>query len=170
MSAKLPSLCKTTQAQLLAEKRADGSPRQRGDLCPYCPVLVAGHENPQGGASSAAAAGRRERPSGSDSEERYAKKAKRDSGGSVRSHSSDSDDGAAAVSIRINDGKGHCNGTLINFRSKLFVWTTAHALVDTTSPELKLFDKIELLLPTSLRTGDFPTIGLGARAPLLQPL
>src|SRR4051812_39981684 len=91
-------------------------------------------------------------PDGSQSEEEPhpKKKKKRTSDESVRSHESDIDDHSAAVFIRIGGG-GFCNGTLITYRTKLFVWTTAHALVDTTKPALSLHDGIELLLARDVK-------------------
>lgn len=65
---------------------------------------------------------------------------------SVRSHGSDIDDSCAAVYIRIGGDAGFCNGTLVSYRTKLFVWTTAHALVDTSESGLPLLPGIELLL------------------------
>lgn len=64
------------------------------------------------------------------------------------------DDHGAAVYIAI--GQGFCNGTLITYHTKLFVWTTAHALVDTSQTALPLFPKIELRLTRNTERGALP--------------
>jgi hypothetical protein len=67
---------------------------------------------------------------------------------SIRSHDSDIDDSSAAVYIKTSDG--YCNGTLIVYDKKLYVWTVAHALIDTTQVELgckRLKSNIKLLIP-----------------------
>jgi len=41
----------------------------------------------------------------------------------------------------------YCNGTLIDYHSKVYVWTIAHDLVDTTQEEMPLLPHIRLILP-----------------------
>ncbi len=66
---------------------------------------------------------------------------------SVRSHDSAFEDNSAAVYITTGGG-GYCNGTLIAYKSQLYVWTTAHALVDVSQADCKkLHANIKLLLP-----------------------
>lgn len=48
--------------------------------------------------------------------------------------------------IVTRDGTKHCNGTLIHHHLKLYVWTVAHGLVDTSQSGLPLFPDIQLSL------------------------
>jgi hypothetical protein len=50
----------------------------------------------------------------------------------------------------------YCNGTLIDYHSKVYVWTIAHDLVDTTQEEMPLLPHIRLLLP-----GDYKNASTG---------
>lgn len=94
--------------------------------------------------------GKRSHESDSDDESKPKDKKQKRLSDEVRSHGSDIDDHAAAVYIRIGGG-GFCNGTLINYRTRLFVWTTAHALVDTSNSALPLFQGVELLLARDVK-------------------
>jgi hypothetical protein len=61
------------------------------------------------------------------------------------------DNHSAAVLIVVGEEgsavEKYCNGTLIDYHSKVYVWTIAHDLVDTTQEEMPLLPHIRLLLP-----------------------